>query len=114
MMDWLGIARAHVVGNFLGGAAAQWLAINHPDRVAKLVVVSSWARSDEVFRWMMRTRRQLLTDCSIEVYISASAIFLYVPAWVENKETLAKFDERSMAGFVGVDIMAWPAVSTRF
>ena len=41
ILDALGIARAHVVGLSLGGAIGQLLALDHPDRVAALTLVSS-------------------------------------------------------------------------
>ena len=39
LMDDLGIERAHVLGNSLGGGTAARMAIDHPDRVAKLVLM---------------------------------------------------------------------------
>lgn len=39
-LDDLGIAKAHVVGNSLGGAAAIALAQQHPDRVDRLVLMA--------------------------------------------------------------------------
>ena len=41
VLDALGIERAHVVGNSFGGALAMSLAIHHPDRVARLVLMGS-------------------------------------------------------------------------
>ncbi len=41
LMDQLGISRAHVLGQSLGGLVAQEVAIDYPDRVLKLVLVSS-------------------------------------------------------------------------
>lgn len=38
-MDAAGIARAHLVGNSLGGWLAMWMAILHPERVLKVVNV---------------------------------------------------------------------------
>jgi pimeloyl-ACP methyl ester carboxylesterase len=43
LMDYLGIRRAHVLGQSLGGPVAQEVAIDYPDRVLKLVLVSSTA-----------------------------------------------------------------------
>ena len=40
LMDRLGIGRATVVGNSLGGKIAWLFAVRHPDRVAKLVLIS--------------------------------------------------------------------------
>ncbi len=44
LMDNLGIERAHVMGASMGGMIAQELAINHPERVNKLVLACTYAR----------------------------------------------------------------------
>jgi len=41
LMDTLGIAKAHLVGNSFGGAIALRIATQHPDRVNKLVLMGS-------------------------------------------------------------------------
>ncbi len=41
MLDALGIASAHVMGMATGGAVAMKMAIDHPERVGRLVVVNS-------------------------------------------------------------------------
>lgn len=41
VLDALGIERAHVVGNSFGGSLALSLAIHHPDRVGRLVLMGS-------------------------------------------------------------------------
>ncbi len=40
-MDHLAIGRAHILGQSLGGLVAQEVAIDYPERVLKLVLVSS-------------------------------------------------------------------------
>jgi pimeloyl-ACP methyl ester carboxylesterase len=47
-LDELGIERAHFIGNSLGGQTAMKLAIDHPDRVGRIVVVGSNAISRSV------------------------------------------------------------------
>ncbi|MGI9188194.1 MAG: alpha/beta fold hydrolase [Gaiellales bacterium] len=50
LCDELDISRAHVMGFSMGGAIAQELALARPDLVRSLVIVGSWAYSDQLFR----------------------------------------------------------------
>ncbi|MGV9349304.1 alpha/beta fold hydrolase [Streptomyces spiralis] len=38
VLDELGVARAHVYGTSMGGRVAQWLALDHPQRVGALIL----------------------------------------------------------------------------
>ena len=49
LMDALGIERAHFVGNSLGGGAAVRLALNHPKRAGRLVLMGPGGLSVNVF-----------------------------------------------------------------
>jgi 3-oxoadipate enol-lactonase len=44
LLDYLGIARAHIFGFSLGGMIAQELALNYPERVDHLVLNAAYAR----------------------------------------------------------------------
>jgi aminoacrylate hydrolase len=46
LMDALDIERAHIVGHSTGGAIAQTLAIEHPKRIASIVLSASWTKPD--------------------------------------------------------------------
>jgi pimeloyl-ACP methyl ester carboxylesterase len=41
LLDALGVDRAHVLGISFGGVVAQWLAVEHPSRINKLVLIST-------------------------------------------------------------------------
>ena len=49
VMDCIGVARANVIGISMGGMIAQYLAVNHPDKVGKLVLgVTSYQLNDSI------------------------------------------------------------------
>jgi 3-oxoadipate enol-lactonase len=54
LLDQLGVARAHVCGLSLGGLTAQWLAVHHPGRVARLVLSNTAARVGSAESWEAR------------------------------------------------------------
>jgi 3-oxoadipate enol-lactonase len=47
LLDHLGIEKAHIVGVSMGGMIAQELAINYPERVGRLVLMSSLAKQPD-------------------------------------------------------------------
>ena len=48
LMDYLKIDKAHVLGVSMGGMIAQELAINHPDKINKLILCCTFARRDGI------------------------------------------------------------------
>ena len=61
-MDRLGLSDAAVVGVSQGGMIAQWLAVDHPGKVARLVLVVTLARPNPtveavVSRWLEMAKR---------------------------------------------------------
>ncbi|TFV62201.1 alpha/beta fold hydrolase [Geodermatophilus sp. DF01-2] len=50
LLEALGIERAHVLGYSLGSAVAQELALTAPERVASLVLLCTWGRTDGLQR----------------------------------------------------------------
>lgn len=50
VLDAVGVQRAHIVGVSMGGMISQLVALNHPSRVARLVLVSTHFGGPEVVR----------------------------------------------------------------
>src|SRR5262249_46609876 len=55
----LRIPRADVLGAFMGGMVAQELALRHPERIDRLVLVGTWARPDAKRRLLLQHWRDL-------------------------------------------------------
>ena len=76
-MEKLGLSNAAVVGVSLGGMIAQWLAIDHPDKVRKLVLTVTLCKpnptiQDVIGRWMEMARqgdyRGIMLDTAARSY----------------------------------------------
>jgi aminoacrylate hydrolase len=106
LMDGLGLARAHIVGHSLGGAVAQALAVDHPDRVAGVVIYASWPGPDAYFVRVMKMRRQMLLGLGVESFLRTGPIGIYPPHWITTHD--AAFEAAlpaALAAFPGVDVM---------
>lgn len=60
LMDYLGVERAHVVGRSMGGAIAQIMALQQPDRIRSLVLCASFAKLDPLGRRVLTVMREVL------------------------------------------------------
>ena len=61
-MDALNIQRAHILGVSMGGMIAQWLAIDHPEKVDRLILTVTSSRPNPILtasveEWMAQARR---------------------------------------------------------
>jgi pimeloyl-ACP methyl ester carboxylesterase len=87
LLDALGVARAHVLGVFLGGMVAQELALRHPLRVAKLVLVGCYARPDAKRRLLLEKWREMArAGTTPEVFVRERLL------WTLQDETLEQGD----------------------
>lgn len=90
VLDALGIERAHVVGFSMGGSIAQRVAIEHPERVNKLALLSTLATGDGHFRALNEGRSHQRAALDLETYTRASFPLVYtardyaVPGQVED------------------------------
>lgn len=68
LMDVIGIGKAHVIGQSLGSAIAQELALNYPQKLRTLQLAVSWGRSDERIRNLSRVMSILIERGLMEEY----------------------------------------------
>ena len=96
LMDALKIERAHIVGLSTGGAIGQTLAIEYPERVARLVLCSTWTHCDPWFRRLFEARRRMYELCGPELHTMFHPLFLYPPDYV-NAHDAEITDEQQRA-----------------
>jgi 3-oxoadipate enol-lactonase len=77
-----GVPQAHIVGFSLGGLIAQGLALDHPDRVDRLVLLSAVAGRTTEERERMRSRVAILREQGIAAISGASQDRWFTPAFI--------------------------------
>jgi aminoacrylate hydrolase len=103
----IGTGPAHLVGSSTGGAMAQVMAIDHPDVVRSITLVSSWAKADDHFRHQFAVRKRTLEEMGVEAYTQVSALFLFSAAHFRHHyEDVRTWMANSAAGAKRPDIMA--------
>ncbi len=86
LIDALGFAKVHWCGHSTGGAMGQVLAISHPDRIDRLVLSATWAKTDTFFRRQFEVRAEILKALGPAAYLKSSALSLNTPAWIRDHD----------------------------
>ncbi|MBX2816334.1 MAG: alpha/beta hydrolase [Saprospiraceae bacterium] len=110
VMNALQIDKSHVAGISMGGAIAQELAINYPERVDRLVLISTWPifnnYAKSVYSNLIKLRRTSTPDAFMELL----QLWIFAPPWYDdNLEDLLKGQQdaasnqnpQSQSGFEG-------------
>ena len=98
LMDALGIERAHIVGQSTGGAIGQTLAVEHPQRIARMVVYSTWTHCDPWFRRLFEARRLMYEQCGSELHARFHPLWLYPPDYVNSHDQEIEAERRVAVG----------------
>ncbi|MEM9287153.1 MAG: alpha/beta fold hydrolase [Pseudomonadota bacterium] len=80
LMDRYDIPKASLVGHSTGGAIGQYIALNHPNRLDKLVLSASWSRPSAYFSALFDLRLKRLETGDPSSYTIDGALRGF-PAW---------------------------------
>jgi len=83
LMDGLSVPRAHLMGQSLGSAVAQEVALAGRERIISLQLVVTWAKSDIRIKQICSTMRTLLSRASLEEYYYFCYAIAFSPALLE-------------------------------
>jgi aminoacrylate hydrolase len=107
LMDHLKIERAHLVGHSTGGAIGQTLAVQHPERLDKLVLFATWTKCDPFFARVFEVRKNLLMKGGAAEYVRSTPVFLYPDWWVNRNLALIEEREKlALPAFPAPEIVA--------
>lgn len=97
LMDALSIEKAHVAGHSMGGMIAEQLAVHHPDKVNKLMVVCSRAAPySRNILWSRLNKQLQKARVPAESLMTAIAITCYSARFLEKQENIDWVIQRAL------------------
>lgn len=84
VMEHLKIEKARVAGISMGGAIAQELAINFPERVRSLILISTWPIFNNYAKTVYRNLKKLRTTSRQEDFMELLQLWIFAPPYFEN------------------------------
>jgi aminoacrylate hydrolase len=96
LIEYLGLKSVHIVGSSTGGAIAQYVALNHTDKVRSLTLSSSFSRFDTFMKREFMVRRKMAEEWDRYSMFSGHSLFLFSPRFNrEHPEKVAAWIERA-------------------
>ncbi len=89
LLEALDVERADVLGAFMGGMIAQQLALRHPKRVDRLVLVGTWARPDARRRLLLEKWRDMMrAGLPFEIQLQERLLWTLADATLEQTDLI--------------------------
>lgn len=105
LLDALGIERTLYIGHSTGGAIGQHLALDHPERLEKLVLSCSWPGPDAYFLELFRLRRAILERAGPQAYLSSGTFLGFPSRYLQPQIASARATmEERLRAFPGMEV----------
>ncbi len=108
VLDDAGVNKARVAGISMGGAIAQEMAIQYPDRVHSLLLVSTWAKFNNYAKAVYENLKKIRATTSLQHFSELLQLWIFAPPYYENnweelRQSAANVPDRpqSREGFEG-------------
>lgn len=96
LMDVLGLKKAHLVGNSMGGATALTFALNYPDRLDKLILMGPGGAGSSVMMPMplegIKQMQNVYKNPSMESLRRMIDVFVYDPSQITEDLIKGRFE----------------------
>ena len=84
VMDHAGVTKARVAGISMGGAITQSLALNHPDRVQCIALISTWPKFNNYAKTVYGNLKKLRVTSKPEDFMELLQLWIFAPPYYEH------------------------------
>jgi len=84
VMNHAGVDKARVAGISMGGAIAQQLALNHPDRVRSIALISTWPKFNNYAKTVYENLKKLRVTSNPADFMELLQLWIFAPPFYEN------------------------------
>jgi len=107
LMDALGIEKARVAGISMGGAIAQCLALDYPDKVRSQVLVSTWPKCNTYAAVVFEHLKSMRALASPSDFTRLLQLWIYAaPYFEENLEELCEAQQEAADNYMPLHAFA--------
>ncbi len=97
VMDHEGIDKARIAGISMGGAITQELAINYPDRVRSIALISTWPIFNNYAKTVYKNLKKLRVTSSPDDFMELLQLWIFAPPHYEDNLADLKEDQAGAA-----------------
>ena len=84
LLDHLDIDKVHIAGHSTGGAIGQVMAIEHGERLDRLMICASWPGKDPYFDLLFHARSSVLRYQGAKEYVHQTTLVGRPPKWLRD------------------------------
>jgi pimeloyl-ACP methyl ester carboxylesterase len=84
VMNHAGISRARVAGISMGGAITQQLAIDYPEKVHSMALISTWPRFNNYAKTVYENLKKLRVSSSPDDFMELLQLWIFAPPYYER------------------------------
>ena len=84
VMDHAGVDKARVAGISMGGAITQELVLNHPDRVQRIALISTWPKFNNYAKTVYENLKKLRVTSKSEDFMELLQLWIFAPPYYEK------------------------------
>ncbi|WP_159349468.1 alpha/beta fold hydrolase [Roseomonas harenae] len=101
ILDAAGLDRVHLLGHSTGGAIGTATALDHPSRIASLMIYASTTCGDAYRHRVLGLRRMLMERVGMDAYARYTTLLLYPPYWINANDARIAAEEAAAAASLG-------------